>query len=76
MELFKIKQPRADREVTLRLRVREPERKVRLRVGDIFSQSLPLVKPSEMLSIRLSRKQLERIEEGTTELVVSCKERE
>ena len=66
----------ADREVTLRLRVREPERKVRLRVGDIFSQSLPLVKPSEMLSIRLFRKQLERIEEGTTELVVSCKERE
>jgi hypothetical protein len=65
-----------DREVTLRMRAREPEQKVRLRVGDILSKSLPVVKPREMLSIRLSKKHLDRIEEEATELVVSCEKRE
>lgn len=66
----------ADKEVTLRMRTREPEEKVRLRVGDIFSQSLPVVKPSEMLNIRLHRKHLDKIGEEATELLVSCEKRE
>ncbi len=61
--------------VTLYLRVKEMEEKVRLKVGDIFSQGLRVVKPSEMLKIELSPAQLSRLKEGTEEILVECEKR-
>lgn len=58
--------------VTLYLRVREMEEKVRLKVGDIFNQVLRVVKPSEMLKVELSPTQLARLDEGTREILVEC----
>jgi NADPH-dependent 2,4-dienoyl-CoA reductase/sulfur reductase-like enzyme len=65
----------AGKETNLYLRVREPEEKVRLQVGDILSKSLRVVKPSEMLKISLTTEQLGRIKEGVNELLVSCETR-
>lgn len=61
-----------DREVTLYARVKEPEVKVVIKAGNIFSKSLKAVKPSEMLNIGLTMKELEKMEDGVNELVVSC----
>jgi len=58
--------------VTLYMRVSEMEEDVRLQIGDVMSKVLRVVKPSEMLKIELSP---EQIEEGTTEIVVSCEKR-
>lgn len=63
-------------EVTLSIRVREPAEKVRLEVGHIITKSLRAVKPSEMIKVTLSAKELAKIGEGVTELVVSCESRE
>lgn len=65
----------ADREVTLRMRVREPEVKVRLKVGNILSKPLPIAKPSEMVSVKLTKEHLSKMKEGEAELVVSCEKR-
>lgn len=62
-------------DVTLYLRVEDMEEKVRLKVGDIFSQALRVVKPSEMLKVELSRKELSQLEEGAREIVVMCQKR-
>jgi len=61
--------------VTLYLRVREMEEKVRLKVGDIFSQALRVVKPSEMLKVELSPAQLARLDEDAREILVECERR-
>jgi NADPH-dependent 2,4-dienoyl-CoA reductase/sulfur reductase-like enzyme len=60
------------RDVTIRLRVKEPARDVTFRVGDIMAKKLKVVKPSEMLNLTLSTKHLKEIKKGTTSLVVSC----
>jgi NADPH-dependent 2,4-dienoyl-CoA reductase/sulfur reductase-like enzyme len=60
------------REVTIRLRVKEPGRDVTLRVGDIMAKKLKVVKPSEMLNLIVSAKNLKEIKKGTVKLVVSC----
>jgi NADPH-dependent 2,4-dienoyl-CoA reductase/sulfur reductase-like enzyme len=65
-----------EKEVTLSMRVREPGEKVRIRVGDIFSKSLRVVKPSEMLKVNLTTEQLGKIAEETGEIKVSCEKRE
>jgi NADPH-dependent 2,4-dienoyl-CoA reductase/sulfur reductase-like enzyme len=65
----------ADREVTLRMRVKEPEVKVRLKVGDILSKALPIAKPSEMISVKVTKEHLSKMKEGDAELVVSCEKR-
>ena len=64
-----------EREVTLSMRVREPGEKVRLRIGDILTKSLRVVKPSEMLKVNLTLEQLGKIEERTNEVEVSCEKR-
>ena len=61
-----------EREVTLSMRVREPREKVRLRIGDILTKPLRVVKPSEMLKVNLTLEQLGKIEERTSEVEVSC----
>ena len=50
--------------------------KVKLKVGNILTKGLPVVKPSEMIKVKLSSKELARISDDTQELVVSCNVRE
>jgi len=64
-----------EKEVTLSMRVKEPGEKMRLRIGDIFTKSLRVVKPSEMLKVNLTLEQLDRIEERTNEVEIICEER-
>lgn len=60
------------REVAIRLRVKEPEKEVILKVGDLMTKRLKVVKPSEMLYLALSEKHLKGIKKGTAQVVVSC----
>lgn len=64
-----------EKEVTLRMRVKEPREKVTLKIGDLLTKPLRVVKPGEMVSVRLSTEQLDKIAEQTTELVISCEKR-
>lgn len=62
------------KEVAIRLRVKELEKDVILRVGDdLLTKRLKVVKPSEMLYLVLSEKHLNKIKKGTAQLVVSCR---
>jgi len=63
------------REVTLYMRVNEPEEDVRLKVGTVVTKALRAVKPSEMLKLELSSAQLGKLQEGTTEIVIDCENR-
>ena len=63
------------REVTLYLRVSEPEEDIRLKVGGIMTKAMRVVKPGEMLKVELSRAQLGKLKEGITEVVVDCEKR-
>jgi hypothetical protein len=65
-----------EKEVTISMRVREPGEKVRIRVGDVFSKSLRVVKPSEMLKVDLTTEQLGKIAGETSEVEVTCEKRE
>mgnify|MGYP000476940342 CR=1 FL=1 len=65
-----------EREVTIRLRVKEPAKSVILKVGNIMTKTLKVVKPSEMLNLILSETHLNRMKKGTTQLVVSCQKEE
>jgi hypothetical protein len=65
----------ADKEVTLSMRVREPGEKVRIRIGDVFTKSLRVVKPSEMLKVNLTLEQLSEIGEETGEIEIICEKR-
>ena len=62
--------------VTIYGRVREPLNRVRLEVGNIWKKNVMAVKPSEMIKIELSDKELRNIGEDTGELLVDCKSRE
>jgi thioredoxin reductase len=57
-------------DVTLYARVKDMEENVTLKVGDIFSKSLRVVKPSEMLKIDLSRSQLAELKDDAVELSI------
>jgi NADPH-dependent 2,4-dienoyl-CoA reductase/sulfur reductase-like enzyme len=63
------------REVAIRLRVKEPEKDVTLKVGDLMTKKLKVVKPSEMLNLILSEKHLMKMKKGTAQLVVSCQKK-
>jgi NADPH-dependent 2,4-dienoyl-CoA reductase/sulfur reductase-like enzyme len=63
------------KESSLSIRVREPAEKVTLRIGDILTKSLRVVKPSEMLKINLTLEQLGKIAERVSEVEVSCRKR-
>jgi NADPH-dependent 2,4-dienoyl-CoA reductase/sulfur reductase-like enzyme len=65
-----------EKEVTLSMRVREPGEKMRLRIGNISTQSLRVVKPSEMLKVNLTVEQLDRLKEEANEVEVVCEKRE
>lgn len=60
-----------DNDVTLYLRVKEPERNVKIKVGDIMtSKSILGVKPSSMLKLDVSAKELQNC--TSKEIVVDC----
>jgi len=65
-----------ENEVTLYMRVTEPKDKVVLRVGSIYRKVLRAVRPSEMLKVRLSGNELDKITKDTEEIVVSCEQKE
>jgi len=60
----------AQHDVTLYARVKDMEENVTLKVGDIFSESLRVVKPGEMLKIHLSHSQLRQLKDDAVELSV------
>jgi NADPH-dependent 2,4-dienoyl-CoA reductase/sulfur reductase-like enzyme len=60
----------AQHDVTLYARVKDMEENVTLKVGDIFSESLRVVKPGEMLKIHLSHSQLRQMKDDAVELSV------
>ena len=62
-------------DVTLYMRVREPEENVRIKVGDIVSKSELIVKPSSMIKVDISAEQLKSLGEGSKEVVVDCQKR-
>jgi NADPH-dependent 2,4-dienoyl-CoA reductase/sulfur reductase-like enzyme len=64
-----------EKEVSLYMRVNEPEEGVRLKVGGIMTKAIRMVKPGEMLKVELSQAQLGKLKEGTTEIVVDCEKR-
>ena len=64
-----------EKEVTIYVRTREPDENCTVQVGDILTKSFRVVKPSEMIALKLSPGQLSKIKEGTTELLVSCQKR-
>ena len=64
-----------EKEVTLSMRVWEPVEKVRLRVGDVLTKSLRVVKPSEMLKVHLTRGQLGKLDEITDEIEIGIEKR-
>jgi NADPH-dependent 2,4-dienoyl-CoA reductase/sulfur reductase-like enzyme len=57
-------------DVTLYARVKDMEENVTLKVGDIFSKSLRVVKPGEMLKIDLTRGQLRQMKDDANELSI------
>jgi NADPH-dependent 2,4-dienoyl-CoA reductase/sulfur reductase-like enzyme len=63
------------RDVTLYMRVDQPEETVRIKVGDLMTKALRAVKPSEMLKIDLSTEQLKKLGKETKQIVVECEKR-
>lgn len=61
--------------IVLYARVKQPAENVSIKVGNIFKKTLRAVKPSEMLKLDLPIKEIDRIKEGTNELLVSCEMR-
>jgi len=60
-------------DVTLYMRVKEPERNVRIRVGDVMTSKVKLgVKPSSMEKLEIPASEFKKMREGTREIVVDC----
>jgi thioredoxin reductase len=62
-------------DVTLYARVKDMEENVTLKVGNIFSESLKVVKPGEMLKINLSNSQLKQLKDDALELSIESAKR-
>jgi len=62
-------------DVTLYARVKDMEENITLKVGDIFSKSLRVVKPSEMLKIDLTYSQLGQLKDDAVELSIESVKR-
>lgn len=58
--------------VSLQMRVKEPKAKVEIHVGDILVKPLRVVAPAQMVVLELTREELNRIKEETTELTINC----
>jgi NADH dehydrogenase FAD-containing subunit len=65
----------AQHDVTLYARVKDMEENVTLKVGDILSKSLRVVKPGEMLKIDLSHSKLRELKDDSVELSIESAKR-
>jgi hypothetical protein len=65
----------AQHDVTLYARVREMEENVTLKLGDVLSKFLRVVKPGEMLKIDLSHSQLRQLRDDAVELSIESAKR-
>jgi thioredoxin reductase len=62
-----------EEDVTLYMRVKEPERLAKIKVGDVMTTKVKLaVKPSSMEKVDVPASELKRLKEGTEEIVVDC----
>ena len=59
-------------EATLSVRVREPSEKVRLRVGNILTKGLRVVKPSQVVQVAIAAKDWCKMSGDVDELVINC----
>ena len=64
------------KDVTVYMRVNQPEEMVRIKIGDIMTKGLRVVKPSEMLAIDLPAEQLKKLSKETKEIIIDCEKRE
>lgn len=64
-----------EKELAVQMRVKEPREKVEIHIGDMVVKRFRAVAPAEMVTIDLTREQLNRLKEGTTELRINCKTR-
>jgi NADPH-dependent 2,4-dienoyl-CoA reductase/sulfur reductase-like enzyme len=62
-------------EVTLSLRVREPNEKVRLSVGNILTRGLRVVKPGQMIQVTVAAKDWCKKSSKVDEMVINCEGR-
>jgi hypothetical protein len=62
-------------DVTLYMRVSDPEEMVRVKIGDLLTKAIRAVKPSEMLKIELTKETLKKLDKGTKEITVDCEKR-
>jgi NADPH-dependent 2,4-dienoyl-CoA reductase/sulfur reductase-like enzyme len=62
-----------EQEVTVSLRTKEPQENCTVRVGEILAKHFRAVKPSEMITLKISQDHLKKIRQGTSELLISCK---
>ncbi len=59
-------------DVTLYMRVREPRKKVEIKIGNIFKKAERVVAPSQMIDVRLTGKEFDLLDDPPTEVIVSC----
>jgi NADPH-dependent 2,4-dienoyl-CoA reductase/sulfur reductase-like enzyme len=62
----------AGENVILSLRVKEPAEKAELRVGNILTRALTVVKPSQMIKLKLTSKEWQKMKDEVKELEVTC----
>lgn len=65
----------AEEDAALYMRVKEPAEYVSIKVGNILLKSIRFVKPSEMIKIEVSTKELEKIDGNTHRLEIHCEGR-
>ena len=64
-----------EKELAVQMRVKEPREKVEIHIEDMVVKRFRAVAPAEMVTIDLTREQLNKLKEGTTELRINCKTR-
>jgi len=65
-----------EEEVVLYMRVKEPDEKVSIKVGEVIEQKMRVVKPSEMVRVEVSHQDLSKIaSSGADQVLVSCERR-
>lgn len=63
-------------DVDIYMRVKEPKKMVKIKIGNIMNKIERVVKPSSMLKYKLLyEKHLSKLEEGTKEIIINCDER-
>ena len=64
------------RDVEISMRVKEPKKNVEIHIGDVLVKRFRAVAPAAMVTLKLTKKHLDKLKEDTSELHVHCKMRE